>query len=216
MSAWPRLVPVIGDRTSASQRAANPTGWAMPQSVRNALHEVVAARRDIRRFRLDPVPDDVLTRVLTAAHAAPSVGHSQPWRFVVVDDPMVRDHAAVLTDRERLRQAGQLEPEAARRLLDLQLEGVREAPLGVVVCCDRRTPAAGVLGRARFPDADLWSCAAAIQNLWLAARAEGLGLGWAGLGDSVPPGGPDRTAGSARRRCHPRLAVPGLARRATT
>jgi nicotinate-nucleotide--dimethylbenzimidazole phosphoribosyltransferase len=181
MSEWPRPVPLIGDRTSASQRAADPTGWAMSPSVRDALQEVVAARRDIRRFRPDPVPDDVLTRVLTAAHAAPSVGHSQPWRFVVVDDPGVRDRAAVLTDRERLRQAAQLEPEAARRLLDLQLEGVREAPLGVVVCCDRRTPAAGVLGRATFPDADLWSCAAAIQNLWLAARSEGLGLGWVTL-----------------------------------
>jgi nicotinate-nucleotide--dimethylbenzimidazole phosphoribosyltransferase len=127
------------------------------------------------------VPDAVLLRVLTAAHAAPSVGHSQPWRFIVVRDPAIRDHAAVLTDRERLRQAEQLEPDAARRLLDLQLEGVREAPLGVVVCCDRRTAAAGVLGRATFPDADLWSCAAAIQNLWLAARAEGLGLGWVTL-----------------------------------
>ncbi|SDO03044.1 5,6-dimethylbenzimidazole synthase [Geodermatophilus sp. DSM 45219] len=178
---WPRPVPLIGDRTSASQRAADPAGWAMGEEVRDALHRVVAGRRDVRRFRPDPVLGDVLERVLTAAHAAPSVGHSQPWRFLVVQDPATRDRAAVLTDRERLRQAAQLEPDAARRLLDLQLEGVREAPLGVVVCCDRRTPPAGVLGRATFPDADLWSCAAAIQNLWLAARAEGLGLGWVTL-----------------------------------
>ncbi|MGY1683587.1 5,6-dimethylbenzimidazole synthase [Geodermatophilus sp. SYSU D01176] len=178
---WPRPVPLIGDRTSASQRAADPAGWAMGEEVRNALHQVIGARRDVRRFRPDPVPGDVLERVLTAAHAAPSVGHSQPWRFLVVQDAGIRDWAAVLTDRERLRQAAQLEADAARRLLDLQLEGVREAPLGVVVCCDRRTPAAGVLGRATFPDADLWSCAAAIQNLWLAARGEGLGLGWVTL-----------------------------------
>jgi nicotinate-nucleotide--dimethylbenzimidazole phosphoribosyltransferase len=83
-----------------------------------------------------------------------------------------------MADRERLRQAAKLDPNSGRRLLDLQLEGIREAPLGVVVCCDRRVPAAGVLGRATFPDADLWSCACAIQNLWLAARAEGLGVGW--------------------------------------
>lgn len=126
------------------------------------------------------MPAEVLERVLAAAPAAPSVGHSQPWRFLVVGDPALRDRAAVLTDRERLRQAVLLD-EDARRLLDLQLEGVREAPLGVVVCCERRTPAAGVLGRATFPDADLWSCAAAIQNLWLAARAEGPGLGWVTL-----------------------------------
>lgn len=116
-----------------------------------------------------------------AAHAAPSVGHSQPWRFLVVDDAAVRERAAVMADAERIAQAAQLDPESGQRLLDLQLEGIREAPLGVVVCCDRRTPAAGVLGRATFPDADVWSCACAIENLWLAARAEGLGVGWVTL-----------------------------------
>ncbi|MCZ2827439.1 5,6-dimethylbenzimidazole synthase [Modestobacter sp. VKM Ac-2986] len=181
MTVHPRPVPLIGDPTAASERAADPAGWAFDPAERDALHRVVAARRDVRRYRPDPVPADVLERVLTAAHAAPSVGHSQPWRFVVITDPGVRDRAAVLTDRERLRQAAQLEPDAARRLLDLKLEGVRDAPLGVVVCCDRRTAAAGVLGRATYPDADLWSCAAAIQNLWLAARAEGLGMGWVTL-----------------------------------
>ena len=90
-----------------------------------------------------------------------------------------------MADRQRLGQAAGLEPDAARPLLDLQLEGIREAPLGVGVCCDRRSAAAGVLGRATFPDADLWSCACAIENLWLAARAEGLGLGWVTLFD--PP-----------------------------
>jgi len=181
VTTWPRPVPLIGDGTAASERAADPAGWALPAPDRDGLYRAIAARRDIRRYRPDPVPEETLSRVLTAAHQAPSVGHSQPWRFVVVRDPAVRDEAAVLTDRERLRQAAQLEPDAAARLLDLQLAGVREAPLGIVVCCDRRTPAAGVLGRATFPDADLWSCATAIQNLWLAARAEGLGTGWVTL-----------------------------------
>lgn len=178
---YERPVPLIGDVTAASQRAADPAGWAFPPAQRDALYAVVAARRDVRRFRADPVPDDVVTRVLSAAHAAPSVGHSQPWRFILVRDPDLRDRATLLADRERLRQAAQMTPDAARRLLDLQLEGIREAPLGVVVCCDRRAPAAGVLGRATFADADVWSCAAAIENLWLAARAEGLGLGWVTL-----------------------------------
>jgi nicotinate-nucleotide--dimethylbenzimidazole phosphoribosyltransferase len=180
---WQRPVPLIGDVSAASQRAADPAGWAFPPTQREALYAVMDARRDVRRFRPDSVPADVLERVLGAAHSAPSVGHSQPWRFVVVRDPAVRERAALMADRERLRQAAQLEPDSARRLLDLQLEGIREAPLGVVVCCDRRTAAAGVLGRATFPDADLWSCACAIQNLWLAARAEGLGLGWVTLFD---------------------------------
>jgi nicotinate-nucleotide--dimethylbenzimidazole phosphoribosyltransferase len=178
---WQRPVPVIGDATAASQRAADPAGWAFPDIARAALYDIVAARRDVRRFRPDGVPDEVLRRILAAAHSAPSVGHSQPWRFVVVRDPAHRERAGLLADRERLRQAAQMEPDAARRLLDLQLEGIREAPIGIVVGCDRRTDAAGVLGRATFPDADVWSCAAAIENLWLAARAEGLGVGWVTL-----------------------------------
>jgi nicotinate-nucleotide--dimethylbenzimidazole phosphoribosyltransferase len=178
---YERPVPVIGDVTAASQRAADPTGWAFPLDARTAFYEIVGARRDVRRFRPDPIPDEVLQRVLGAAHAAPSVGHSQPWRFIVVRDEDLRIKAAQLADSERIRQAEQMNPDSARRLLDLQLEGIREAPLGVIVCCDRRTPAAGVLGRATFGDADMWSCATAIQNLWLAARAEGLGLGWVTL-----------------------------------
>ncbi|MEO6899154.1 MAG: 5,6-dimethylbenzimidazole synthase, partial [Mycobacteriaceae bacterium] len=178
---WPRPTPLVGDASSAAERAATPAGWAFPAAVRDGLRAVVDARRDVRRYRPDPVPEPVLTRVLAAAHAAPSVGHSQPWRFLVVDDVETRERAAVMADRERLREAAGMDPERARRLLDLQLEGIREAPLGVVVCCDRRAPAAGVLGRASFPDADVWSCACAIENLWLAARAEGLGVGWVTL-----------------------------------
>lgn len=180
---WPRPIPTIGDKTSAAQRAGDPDAWAFPEDAREALGEIIGARRDIRRYRPDGVPDETLQRVLEAGHRAPSVGHSQPWRFIVVTDADVRERAARMADEQRLRQAAQMEPDAARRLLDLQLEGIREAPYGVVVACDRRTPAAGVLGRATFPDADLWSCACAIQNMWLAARAEGLGMGWVTLFD---------------------------------
>ncbi len=182
---WKRPVPLVGDRTTAAERAVDVAAWAFPEEARDAFYEVLAARRDIRRYRPDAVGPEVLDRVLSAAHAAPSVGHSQPWRFIVVSRPETRERAARMADEHRLRQARGLDPEAARRLLDLQLEGIREAPLGIVVACDRRTPAAGVLGRATFPDADLWSCATAIQNLWLAARAEGLGVGWVTLFDPV-------------------------------
>lgn len=180
---WPRPIPTIGDQTSAAQRAGNPDGWAFPDDARHALNEIIGSRRDIRRYRPDPVPEQTLRTVLEAGHRAPSVGHSQPWRFIVVTKPEVRERAARMADEQRLRQAAQMEPDSARRLLDLQLEGIREAPYGIVVACDRRTPAAGVLGRATFPDADLWSCACAIQNMWLAARAEGLGMGWVTLFD---------------------------------
>ncbi len=179
--SWARPVPLVGDTTSAAQRRDDPSGWAFPPAAREALYAVLDGRRDIRRFRPDPIDAATLERVLQAAHAAPSVGHSQPWRFIVVQEGATREQAALMADRERCRQAAGMEPEAAQQLLDLQLEGIREAPVGLIVCCDRRVPASGVLGRSTFVDADIWSCACAIENLWLAARAEGLGTGWVTL-----------------------------------
>jgi nicotinate-nucleotide--dimethylbenzimidazole phosphoribosyltransferase len=178
---WPRPVPTVGDTSAASERAADPSGWAFDETTITGLHAVISARRDIRRFRPDPIDPALIREVLQAGHLAPSVGHSQPWRFIVITEQQTRDRAALLADRERLRQAEQLEPDRRARLLDLQLEGIREAPVGIVVACDRRTPAAGVLGRATFPDTDLWSSACAIENIWLAARAVGLGVGWVTL-----------------------------------
>ena len=180
---YARPVPTIGDTTSAAQRREDPSGWAMGAAVTEALAAVVAGRRDIRRYRPDAVPEDLITAVLEAGHRAPSVGHSQPWRFIVVTDPATRDRAAAMADRARVDQAAHLASERAARMLDLKLEGLREAPVGVVVACDRRTPATGVLGRATFPDADVWSCATAIENMWLTARAHGLGMGWVTLFD---------------------------------
>ena len=176
-----RPVPLIGDVTSAAERRDRPDSWAFGAESRRSVYEAIGTRRDVRRYRPDAIPADVLRRVLEAGHAAPSVGHSQPWRFVIVTDPDMRQRAAWMADQERLAQAALLDVDSGRHLLDLQLEGIREAPVGVVVCCDRRAAAAGVLGRATFTDADLWSCACAIQNLWLAARTEGLGVGWVTL-----------------------------------
>ncbi len=181
MTVWPRPIPLIGDTTSAADRASEPDGWAFTIAERAALDAIIAARRDVRRFRPDELDPDLVEHVVRAAHAAPSVGHSQPWRFIVVRDPAIRMQAAWMADRQRLSQAAGLDERSARQLLALQLEGIREAPVGVVVCCDRRTEPAGVLGRATYPDADLWSCACAIQNLWLTARAAGLGVGWVTL-----------------------------------
>ncbi|MCX7619284.1 MAG: 5,6-dimethylbenzimidazole synthase [Acidimicrobiales bacterium] len=180
-STYARPIPLIGDRTTALERRADPAGWALNDDEIEVLDRTIRARRDIRRFRPDDVAPELVREVLVAAHNAPSVGLSQPWRFVIVRDLATRQAAAAMADRNRLRQAAMLDPESARQLLALQLEGLREAPVGIVVGCDRRAPAAGVLGRATMPDADLWSCACAIQNLWLAARARGLGVGWVTL-----------------------------------
>jgi nicotinate-nucleotide--dimethylbenzimidazole phosphoribosyltransferase len=181
VTEYPRPVPLIGDTSTAAERRRSPDAWAFEPDVVSAVEDVMSGRRDIRRFRPDEVDDAVLRQLLEAAHAAPSVGHSQPWRFVVVRDHSVRASAAQLADRSRIKQAEQLDAESGRQLLALQLDGIREAPIGVVVGCDRRTAHEGVLGRATMPDADMWSCACAIQNLWLSARARGLGVGWVTL-----------------------------------
>src|SRR5450755_1108575 len=102
---WPRPRPLIGDATSSAERASDPASWALSSATRTALAEVIAARRDVRRFRPDPVSDEIVAQVLAAGHAAPSVGHSQPWRFIVVQDPGLRASAAVMADRARLAQA---------------------------------------------------------------------------------------------------------------
>ena len=178
---WQRPVPLVGDTSSARARREAPRAWAFGQPERDAFYAAVLGRRDIRRFRPDDLEPSVLERILSAAHAAPSVGHSQPWRFVVVRDAATRDRAALMADREWHRQAATLADRSGRQMLDLQLHGIRDAPVGVVVCCDRRTAAQGVLGRATYVDADMWSCACAIENLWLAARVEGVGTGWVTL-----------------------------------
>jgi nicotinate-nucleotide--dimethylbenzimidazole phosphoribosyltransferase len=181
MTNWARPVPLVGDKTSAAERAGDPRAWRFEEEQRRAVYDVIAARRDIRRFRPDQLDPALVRRLLAAAHAAPSVGHCQPWRFLLVTAAAARERAALIAERERQRQASLLSEDARRRMLDLQLDGIAEAPLGIVVCCDRRAAPAGVLGRATFPDTDMWSCACAIENLWLAARAEGLGVGWVTL-----------------------------------
>jgi nicotinate-nucleotide--dimethylbenzimidazole phosphoribosyltransferase len=165
------------DSSRAAERAADPDGWRYPEAQREAVYRVIAERRDIRKFRPDPVPEDLLRRVLEAAHRAPSVGLMQPWRLIVVRDPATRVAVHQLAQRERIRQADRFD-ERTRQFLDQKIEGVVEAPLGVCVCCDHGDPAAEVLGRGTIPETDVYSTACAIENLWLAARAEGLGVGW--------------------------------------
>jgi nicotinate-nucleotide--dimethylbenzimidazole phosphoribosyltransferase len=165
------------DASRAAERAADPRGWRFAQDELDAVYRVIAERRDIRRFRPDAVPEDVLRRVLEAAHRAPSVGLMQPWRIIVVRDLDRRVAVRGLAQRERLRQAGRFD-ERARHFLDQKIEGIVEAPLGLCVCCDPGDPDVEILGRATIPQTDVYSTACAIENLWLAARAEGLGVGW--------------------------------------
>lgn len=143
------------------------------------LYDAINRRRDTRgEFTGDPVPAEVLTRVLSAAHTAPSVGMSQPWDFVLVRSPETLGEFAAHVAREREVFAARLEGERAETFRRIKVEGIREAGLGIVVGYDSTRGGPDVLGRHAIADAGLYSVCLAIQNLWLAATAEGLGLGW--------------------------------------
>lgn len=148
------------------------------------MYRVIAERRDMRRFVRDAVVgEDVLARLLQAAHAAPSVGLMQPWRFIRITDSALRRSIHTLVDEERLRTADALGPRGDE-FLALKVEGILEcAELFVVALRDGRQ--AHVFGRRTLPKMDLASVSCAIQNLWLAARAEGLGMGWVSIFDPL-------------------------------
>ena len=146
------------------------------QGVYRAIHE----RRDIRQFRDDPVSPSKLARVLGAAHHGPSVGYMQPWDFILVSDVEVRGRVKDLFDRERQAAANFFDDTRRAQYLSLKLEGIMEAPVNVCVTCDP-TRGEEVLGRNAIPETDIYSTCCAVQNLWLAARAEGLGVGWVSI-----------------------------------
>lgn len=174
---------------------ADVTGEAFSPQERRAVYRVIAERRDMRRFVPGAVVDEaVLARLLQAAHAAPSVGLMQPWRFIRITDASLRRRIHALVDEERPRTAAAL-GERADEFLALKVEGILEcAELFVVALGDDRD--SHVFGRRTLPQMDLASVSCAIQNLWLAARSEGLGMGWVSLFDphrlgsllDMPPG----------------------------
>jgi 5,6-dimethylbenzimidazole synthase len=143
------------------------------------IYDVIHRRRDVRaQFTGEPIPEEVLHRILTAAHAAPSVGLSQPWDFVIVTDPAVRRAFYGHVQRERAEFAATLTGAAADRFARVKIDGVLESSLSIVVSYDRERGGPAVLGRHAIADAGLYSVCLAIQNLWLAATAEELGVGW--------------------------------------
>ncbi len=148
-------------------------------AVYRAIHE----RRDMRHFSSGTVPDAVLQRLLSAAHHAPSVGFMQPWRFVRVRSPQLRESLHALIEQERVLTAQAL-GEREQEFMKLKVQGVRDAAEVLVVALPPGRQQ-HVFGRRTLPEMDLASTACAIQNLWLAARAEGLGLGWVSLFDPV-------------------------------
>jgi 5,6-dimethylbenzimidazole synthase len=152
---------------------------AFSAAERAAVYRAIAERRDMRHFCGGEVAPELLARLLEAAHQAPSVGLMQPWRFIRIGRPALREAIHGLVEEERLRTAAAL-GERSGEFMRLKVEGIRDcAELLVVALMDGRE--AHVFGRRTLPEMDLASMACAIQNLWLAARAEGLGMGWVSL-----------------------------------
>ncbi|WP_421683824.1 5,6-dimethylbenzimidazole synthase [Stutzerimonas urumqiensis] len=159
------------------------TRHAYSDAERAALYRAVAERRDMRHFIKGEVSADTLARLLEAAHAAPSVGLMQPWRFIRITRPSLRHDIRQLVERERLRTAEAL-GERRAAFMKLKVEGIDQcAELLVAALMDDREP--HIFGRRTLPEMDLASVACAIQNLWLCARAEGLGMGWVSLFDPL-------------------------------
>ena len=143
------------------------------------VHRVIAERRDVRRGFLDvPVDDEVLLRVLEAGHRAPSVGLSQPWDFLLIRDVATRRKVHELATAQRDAFAASLPADRRGAFDGLKIEAILDTPLNIAVTCDPGRGGRHVLGRHADPRTTWFSAAIAIQNLWLAARAEGLGVGW--------------------------------------
>nr|WP_232734365.1 nicotinate-nucleotide--dimethylbenzimidazole phosphoribosyltransferase [Kitasatospora sp. CB02891] len=172
------------DAPDAPEEDRGPAAPGYDEAGRDAVHQVIRERRDIRNgFRPDPIPHEVLIRVLEAAHTAPSVGYSQPWDFVVIRSAKTRRKMHELAERQREAFADSLPKGRAKQFKEIKIEAILETPVNIVVTADRTRGGRHTLGRHTQPQMAPYSAALAVENLWLAARAEGLGVGWVSFFD---------------------------------
>jgi 5,6-dimethylbenzimidazole synthase len=169
--------------------ATNETALLAPdaydKATREAVYRTILNRRDTRGdFLPNPIPDDKLSRVLMAAHHAPSVGYMQPWDFLLLRDIDARTRVHALFAKAHAEATEMFDEGRRDTYRNLKLEGILEAPLNICVTCDRSRAGPVVIGRTHIPTMDLYSSVCAVQNLWLAARAEGLGVGWVSIMDN--------------------------------
>src|SRR5574338_539490 len=152
------------------------------QDEKNGFYKAVFSRRDVTsHFTSEPIEDKTLSRILNAAHHAPSVGFSQPWNFILVKNPETREKIKKSFDVERLRSSELIEDPKRSRYLSLRLEGILDSAVNICVTYDPSKFGPFVIGRSSIPETGIYSVCCAIQNLWLAARTEGIGLGWVSI-----------------------------------
>ncbi|MCF5708912.1 5,6-dimethylbenzimidazole synthase [Pseudomonas syringae] len=157
------------------------TEHAFNEQERAAVYRAIAERRDMRHFAGGSVAPELLARLLEAAHQAPSVGLMQPWRFIRISDPALRQKMKAQVEQERIRTAEAL-GERTDEFMKLKVEGINDCA-EVLVAALMEGREQHIFGRRTLPEMDMASLSCAIQNLWLAARAEGLGMGWVSLFD---------------------------------
>ena len=149
---------------------------------KNGFYKAIFSRRDVRsHFTPEPIDDKTLSRILNAAHHAPSVGFSQPWNFILIKDIETRSKVKESFDNERKRSATLIEDPKRSKYLSLRLEGILASAVNVCVTYDPTKFGPFVIGRSSIPETGIYSVCCAIQNLWLAARTEGIGLGWVSI-----------------------------------
>lgn len=149
---------------------------------KDGFYKAVFSRRDVRsHFTSEPIDEKVLTRILNAAHHAPSVGFSQPWNFILIKNKDARKQVRDSFDRERLRSSTLVEDPKRSKYLSLRLEGILDCAVNICITYDPTKFGPFVIGRSSIPETGIYSVCCAIQNLWLAARAEGVGVGWVSI-----------------------------------
>ena len=152
------------------------------EAEKNGFYKAIYSRRDVRsHFISKPIPDETLTKILHAAHHAPSVGFSQPWNFILIKDNSTKRKIKESFELEKKRSAELIEDPKKSKYLSFKLEGILESPINLCVTYDPTKFGPFVIGRTSIPEAGLYSVCCAIQNLWLSARTEGLGLGWVSI-----------------------------------
>ena len=149
---------------------------------KKGLYKAIYSRRDVRsHFTSRTIKDDILSRILNAAHHAPSVGFSQPWNFILIKDIITKKKIKDSFEEEKNRSSKLVEEPKRSKYISFKLEGILESPINLCVTYDPSKFGPFVIGRSSIPEAGLYSVCCAIQNLWLAARTEGVGLGWVSI-----------------------------------